>query len=103
MLSACAASNVCGSRLPLVRNVRDGPCGSAIVIALGVCVIWSVGGGYRTPDVTWTFTGLWSGATRSWRRMHPSFTPAAHIAAGIASLLSEAGSRMNGQRVSLHG
>jgi len=33
----------------------------------------------------------------------PSFTPAAHVAAAIARLLSEEGSRVNGQRVSLHG
>jgi len=33
----------------------------------------------------------------------PSFTPAAHVAAGIAHLLSDEGSRMNGQRLSLHG
>ena len=33
----------------------------------------------------------------------PSFTPAAHLAAGIAYLLSDEGSRMNGQRLSLHG
>ncbi|MCW2967432.1 MAG: family oxidoreductase [Solirubrobacteraceae bacterium] len=33
----------------------------------------------------------------------PSFTPAAHLAAGIAYLLSEEGSRSNGQRLSLHG
>lgn len=33
----------------------------------------------------------------------PSFTPAAHLAAGIAHLLSDEGSRMNGQRLSLHG
>jgi NAD(P)-dependent dehydrogenase (short-subunit alcohol dehydrogenase family) len=33
----------------------------------------------------------------------PSFTPAAHLAAVIAGLLSETGSRMNGQRLSLHG
>lgn len=33
----------------------------------------------------------------------PSFTPAAQLAAGIAFVLSEAGSRMNGQRLSLHG
>jgi NAD(P)-dependent dehydrogenase (short-subunit alcohol dehydrogenase family) len=32
----------------------------------------------------------------------PSFTPASHLAAGIAFVLSEAGSRMNGQRLSLH-
>lgn len=32
----------------------------------------------------------------------PSFTPAAHLAAAIAYLLSEEGSRMNGQRLSLH-
>jgi NAD(P)-dependent dehydrogenase (short-subunit alcohol dehydrogenase family) len=33
----------------------------------------------------------------------PSFTPAAHLAAGIASVLSGEGSRMNGQRLALHG
>jgi NAD(P)-dependent dehydrogenase (short-subunit alcohol dehydrogenase family) len=33
----------------------------------------------------------------------PSFTPAAHVAAAIAQLLSDDGSRMNGQRLSLHG
>jgi NAD(P)-dependent dehydrogenase (short-subunit alcohol dehydrogenase family) len=33
----------------------------------------------------------------------PSFTPAAHVAAAIAQLLSDHGSRMNGQRLSLHG
>jgi NAD(P)-dependent dehydrogenase (short-subunit alcohol dehydrogenase family) len=33
----------------------------------------------------------------------PSFTPAGHLAAGIAHLLSDEGSRMNGQRLSLHG
>jgi len=33
----------------------------------------------------------------------PSFTPPAHLAAGIAFVLSEEGSRMNGQRLSLHG
>lgn len=33
----------------------------------------------------------------------PSFTPAAHLGAGIAYLLSEEGARMNGQRLSLHG
>jgi NAD(P)-dependent dehydrogenase (short-subunit alcohol dehydrogenase family) len=33
----------------------------------------------------------------------PAFTPAAHLAAGIAGILSEHGSRMNGQRLSLHG
>lgn len=33
----------------------------------------------------------------------PSFTPAAHVAAGIAFLLSEEGSRMNGRRLALHG
>lgn len=33
----------------------------------------------------------------------PSFTPAAHVAAGIAFALSDAGTRMNGQRLSLHG
>jgi NAD(P)-dependent dehydrogenase (short-subunit alcohol dehydrogenase family) len=33
----------------------------------------------------------------------PSFTPASHLAAGIAYLLSDEGSRMNGQRLSLHG
>ncbi len=33
----------------------------------------------------------------------PSFTPAAHLAAGIAYLLSDEGSRCNGQRLSLHG
>lgn len=32
----------------------------------------------------------------------PSFTPAAHLAAAIAFLLSEEGARMNGQRLSLH-
>jgi Short-chain dehydrogenases of various substrate specificities len=32
-----------------------------------------------------------------------SFTPAAHLAAGIAFVLSDEGSRMNGQRLSLHG
>jgi NAD(P)-dependent dehydrogenase (short-subunit alcohol dehydrogenase family) len=32
----------------------------------------------------------------------PSFTPAGHLAAGIAYLLSDEGSRMNGQRLSLH-
>jgi NAD(P)-dependent dehydrogenase (short-subunit alcohol dehydrogenase family) len=32
----------------------------------------------------------------------PSFTPAAHLAHGIAYLLSDEGSRMNGQRLSLH-
>jgi NAD(P)-dependent dehydrogenase (short-subunit alcohol dehydrogenase family) len=33
----------------------------------------------------------------------PSFTPAAHLATGIEYLLSEQGSRMNGQRLALHG
>ena len=33
----------------------------------------------------------------------PSFTPAAHVAAGIAYLLSDEGARMNGQRLALHG
>ena len=33
----------------------------------------------------------------------PSFTPASHLAAGIADLLSGEGARMNGQRLSLHG
>ena len=33
----------------------------------------------------------------------PGFTPAGHLAAAIASLLSDEGSRMNGQRLSLHG
>lgn len=33
----------------------------------------------------------------------PSFTPASHLAAGIAYLLSDEGARMNGQRLSLHG
>lgn len=33
----------------------------------------------------------------------PSFTPASHLAAGIAHLLSGEGARMNGQRLSLHG
>lgn len=33
----------------------------------------------------------------------PSFTPASHLAAGIAQLLSGEGARMNGQRLSLHG
>lgn len=33
----------------------------------------------------------------------PSFTPATHLAAGIVHLLSDEGSRMNGQRLSLHG
>ena len=33
----------------------------------------------------------------------PSFTPAAHLAAAIAYLLSDEGSRMNGQRLALHG
>lgn len=33
----------------------------------------------------------------------PSFTPAGHLAAGIAHLLSDEGARMNGQRLSLHG
>ena len=33
----------------------------------------------------------------------PSFTPAAHLAAGIAYLLSDEGARMNGQRLALHG
>jgi NAD(P)-dependent dehydrogenase (short-subunit alcohol dehydrogenase family) len=33
----------------------------------------------------------------------PSFTPAAHLAAAIAYLLSDEGARMNGQRLSLHG
>jgi NAD(P)-dependent dehydrogenase (short-subunit alcohol dehydrogenase family) len=33
----------------------------------------------------------------------PSFTPAAHVAAGIAYLLSDEGSRMNGRRLALHG
>ena len=33
----------------------------------------------------------------------PSFTPAAHLAEGIAFLLSDEGSRMNGARLSLHG
>jgi len=33
----------------------------------------------------------------------PTFTPASHLAAGIAYLLSDEGSRMNGQRLSLHG
>jgi NAD(P)-dependent dehydrogenase (short-subunit alcohol dehydrogenase family) len=33
----------------------------------------------------------------------PSFTPAAHLAGGIAYLLSDEASRMNGQRLSLHG
>jgi NAD(P)-dependent dehydrogenase (short-subunit alcohol dehydrogenase family) len=33
----------------------------------------------------------------------PSFTPARHLAAGIAYLLADEGSRMNGQRLSLHG
>jgi NAD(P)-dependent dehydrogenase (short-subunit alcohol dehydrogenase family) len=32
----------------------------------------------------------------------PSFTPASHLAHGIAYLLSDEGSRMNGQRLSLH-
>jgi NAD(P)-dependent dehydrogenase (short-subunit alcohol dehydrogenase family) len=32
----------------------------------------------------------------------PAFTPAAHLAAGIAYLLSDKGARMNGQRLSLH-
>lgn len=32
----------------------------------------------------------------------PSFTPAAHVAAGVAFLLSEEGARMNGQRLPLH-
>lgn len=32
----------------------------------------------------------------------PSFTPATHLAHGIAYLLSDEGSRMNGQRLSLH-
>ena len=34
---------------------------------------------------------------------NPSFTPATHLAAGIAFLLSDGGSRMNGRRLSLHG
>jgi NAD(P)-dependent dehydrogenase (short-subunit alcohol dehydrogenase family) len=33
----------------------------------------------------------------------PSFTPAAHLAAGIAFLLGDEGSRINGRRLSLHG
>jgi NAD(P)-dependent dehydrogenase (short-subunit alcohol dehydrogenase family) len=33
----------------------------------------------------------------------PTFTPAGHLAAGIAYLLSEEAARMNGQRLSLHG
>jgi NAD(P)-dependent dehydrogenase (short-subunit alcohol dehydrogenase family) len=33
----------------------------------------------------------------------PSFTPATHLADAIAFVLSESGSRMNGQRLSLHG
>jgi len=33
----------------------------------------------------------------------PSFTPVAHVAAGIAYLLSDEGSRMNGKRLALHG
>ncbi|MFL5845813.1 MAG: SDR family oxidoreductase [Solirubrobacteraceae bacterium] len=33
----------------------------------------------------------------------PSFTPASHLAAGIAHLLSDEGARMNGQRLALHG
>jgi NAD(P)-dependent dehydrogenase (short-subunit alcohol dehydrogenase family) len=33
----------------------------------------------------------------------PSFTPAAHLAAGIAYLLSDVSARMNGRRLSLHG
>jgi NAD(P)-dependent dehydrogenase (short-subunit alcohol dehydrogenase family) len=33
----------------------------------------------------------------------PSFTPAAHLAAGIAFLLSDEGSRVNGRRLALHG
>ena len=33
----------------------------------------------------------------------PSFTPAAHLASGIAFLLSEEGARMNGRRLALHG
>jgi NAD(P)-dependent dehydrogenase (short-subunit alcohol dehydrogenase family) len=33
----------------------------------------------------------------------PSFTPAGHLASGIAWLLSEEGTRMNGQRLALHG
>jgi NAD(P)-dependent dehydrogenase (short-subunit alcohol dehydrogenase family) len=33
----------------------------------------------------------------------PSFTPAAHLAAAIARMVSDEGSRMNGQRLSLHG
>ncbi len=33
----------------------------------------------------------------------PTFTPAGHLAAGIAHLLSDEGARMNGQRLSLHG
>ncbi|MDX6665402.1 MAG: hypothetical protein QOG68_1608 [Solirubrobacteraceae bacterium] len=33
----------------------------------------------------------------------PSFTPAAHVAGGIAFVLSDEGSRMNGRRLSLHG
>jgi NAD(P)-dependent dehydrogenase (short-subunit alcohol dehydrogenase family) len=33
----------------------------------------------------------------------PSFTPAGHLAAGIAYLLSEEGARMNGRRLALHG
>jgi NAD(P)-dependent dehydrogenase (short-subunit alcohol dehydrogenase family) len=34
---------------------------------------------------------------------YKTFTDAGHIAEGIAFLLSEAGSKMNGQRLSLHG
>lgn len=33
----------------------------------------------------------------------PTFTPAAHVAAGIAYLLSDEAARMNGRRLSLHG
>ena len=34
---------------------------------------------------------------------YKTFTDASHIAEGIAFLLSDAGSKMNGQRLSLHG
>jgi NAD(P)-dependent dehydrogenase (short-subunit alcohol dehydrogenase family) len=36
-------------------------------------------------------------------KSYDNFTPAEHIAEGIAFLLSDAGSKMNGQRLSLHG
>jgi hypothetical protein len=33
---------------------------------------------------------------------YPAFTPAEHMAEAIAFLLSDAGAKMNGQRLSLH-